>query len=79
MHGPCIPVVVCCNLVDLLFCVDARRGTLLDLLVVLLVVDIHLPLDLALKLVLQGLCVSLRQCYGCVVFFQEKTILFLCM
>jgi hypothetical protein len=49
-----LTVVVCCNLVNLLFHVDSRRGALLDLLVVL-VVDIHLLLDLALKSVLQGL------------------------
>jgi hypothetical protein len=59
---------------DLLFRVDSRRGTLINLLVVP-VVDIHLSLDLTLKLVLQGLRVSLWQCFGWVVFFQQKTIL----
>jgi hypothetical protein len=49
----CISVVVCCNLLDLLFCIDSSgRGALLHLLVVP-VVDIHLLLlDLALKSVL---------------------------
>jgi hypothetical protein len=69
-----LTVVVCCNLVNLLFHVDSRRGALLDLLVVL-VVDIHLLLDLALKSVLQGLRVSLFQYFSGVVFFQQKTIL----
>jgi hypothetical protein len=50
----CVPVVVCYNLLDLLFGVDSRRGTLIDLLEVL-VVDIHLLLDHALESVLQGL------------------------
>jgi hypothetical protein len=68
-----IPVVVCSNLVDLLFCADSRRDALLDLLVVL-VVDIHLLLDLVLKLVLQGLSVSLWQCFGWVVLFQQNTM-----
>jgi hypothetical protein len=44
-------------------------------LLVVLVIDIHLSLDLALKSVLQGLQVLLRQCFGWVVFFQQKTIL----
>jgi hypothetical protein len=68
----CISVVVCCNLLDLLFGVDSRREALLDLLVVL-VVDIHLLLDPALKSVLQQLRVSIRQCFGWVVWFQQKT------
>jgi hypothetical protein len=61
----CISVVVCCNLVPLLFC-GSGRGALLDLLVVS-VVDIHLLLDLGLKSVLQRLRVPIRQCFGWVV------------
>jgi hypothetical protein len=44
-------------------------------LLVVPVVGIHLLLDLALKSVLQGLRVSLWQCFRWVVFFHQKTIL----
>jgi hypothetical protein len=67
----CIPVVVRCNLVPLLLC-GSGRGALLDLLVVS-VLDIHLLLDLVLKSVLQLFLVSIRQCFGWVVLFQQKT------
>jgi hypothetical protein len=70
----CISVVVCCNLLNVLFGVDSGRGALHDLLV-LLVVAIHLLLDLALESVLQGLRVSVWQCFRWVVFFQQKTVL----
>jgi hypothetical protein len=42
-------------------------------LLVVSVVDIHLLLDLALKSVLQRLGVSIPQCFGWVVLFQQKT------
>jgi hypothetical protein len=71
MHGllhPCSCPLQSCTTPPLWF----QKGTLLDLLVVS-TVDIHLLLDLALESVLQRLRVSMRQCFGWVVWFQQKT------